>query len=106
YPMPSGQVITQEGNALFPKSMRQVWHALGVSNSSLYSFLANLVAGQHKYAGYLNTICLDNDRLPDLSAHAERIYRSIRQIDSFNELSHAFDPVLLVRAAEDGREWL
>ena len=105
YPMPCEQVITQEGNALFPLSPQQVWHGLAVGNSILYSILTNLVAGQHKYAGYLNTICLDNSRLPDLSDPAKEIYFRLRQIDSVNELSHAFDPASLVQAFADGHSW-
>ena len=66
YPLPAGQVITWEGQALFPLSMHSAWHSLALTNSSLYSRLTNLVAGQHKYAGYLNTICFDVSRLSDL----------------------------------------
>jgi len=94
YPMPAEQVITQEGNALFPISMEDAWQCVALANSSHYSTLTNLVAGQHKYAGYLNTICMDAERLPSLGAIAEEIYRRVRQIDSLNELSHAFIPPL------------
>ena len=98
YPMPAEQVITWEGQALFPETMQNVWHALALGNSTPYSMLANLVAGQHKYAGYLNTICMDISGLPDLSASGRRVYSLIREIDSVNELSHSFDPKALVHA--------
>jgi len=95
YPMPAGQVITWEGQALFPVKKAMVWHALGLTNSSLYSLISNLVAGQHKYSGYLNTICLDTSRLPNLSRLARVGYQSIRKIDELNEVSHAFLPTTL-----------
>ena len=105
YPMPSDQVITQEGNGIYPLSMRQVWQGLAVGNSALYSLLANLVSGQHKYAGYLNTICLATDQIPEIGIRAKRIYTMIRRIDELNELSHAFDPFSLVRAMNEGDKW-
>ena len=105
YPMPSEQIITQEGNGLFPLSMNQVWQGLAIGNSSLYSLLANLVAGQHKYAGYLNTICMAADQIPDLGNRAKRVHTMIRKLDELNELSHAFDPYLLVNAMNEGESW-
>jgi hypothetical protein len=105
YPMPSEQVITQEGNGLFPLSMKQVWQGLAIGNSTLYSLLANLVSGQHKYAGYLNTICMAAERMPELGNRAERVYLMIRKIDELNELSHAFDPYSLVKAMNEGESW-
>lgn len=105
YPMPAEQVITQEGNGLFPVVMSNVWHCLAIGNSTLYSYLANLVAGQHKYAGYLNTICMAADRIPQIGDHAERIYRKVRTIDEVNELSHSFSPRSLAQAMRDGTSW-
>ena len=105
YPMPSEQVITQEGNGLFPASMSRVWHALAIGNSTLYSYLANLVSGQHKYAGYLNTICMAAERIPELGNRAKRVYEMIRQVDELNELSHAFNPHSLVEAMEQVESW-
>jgi len=65
------QVITQEGNGLFPLTMEQVWQGLAIGNSTLYSLLANLVSGQRKYAGYLNTICMAAERMPELGNRAK-----------------------------------
>ena len=95
YPLPAEQVITWEGQALFPVSMLHSWQSLALTNSSLYSRLSNLVAGQHKYAGYLNTICFDTSQLKDMKEHAISGYQSIRKIDELNELSHAFTPFIL-----------
>lgn len=105
YPMPSEQVITQEGNGLFPLSMDLVWHGLAIANSTLYSLLTNLVSGQHKYAGYLNTICMATDGVSQLDYRAKRIYAMIRKIDELNELSHTFDPYALVEAMNEGESW-
>ena len=105
YPMPAEQVITQEGNGLFPLSMGQVWQGLAIGNSSLYSLLANLVAGQHKYAGYLNTICMAAEQIPQLGDRARCVYRMIRNIDGLNELSHAFDPKSLVQTISESKSW-
>lgn len=106
YPMPSEQVITQEGNGLYPVAGSNVWHCLAIGNSTLYSYLANLVAGQHKYAGYLNTICMAADRVPLLGDEAEHIYKSIRGIDELNELSHSFNPYSLATAISSGITWV
>lgn len=95
YPLPADQVITWEGQALFPTSMIHAWQSLALTNSSLYSRLSNLVAGQHKYAGYLNTICFDTSQLKDMKEHAVSGYQSVRKIDELNELSHTFSPFIL-----------
>ena len=89
YPLPGKQVITWEGQGLFPKPSNDKWHCLAFTNSALYSKLSNLVAGQHKYAGYLNTICFDVSKLPNLSTYAKDIYSKIRLIDELNEVSHS-----------------
>ena len=96
YPLPADQVITWEGQALFPSSMNHAWQALALTNSSLYSKLSNLVAGQHKYAGYLNTICFDISKLRDMKEYALHGYENVRKIDNLNELSHAFLQYILV----------
>ena len=105
YPMPSEQIITQEGNGLFPMAGSDVWHCLAIGNSTLYSYLANLVAGQHKYAGYLNTICMAADRIPQIGQLAKHVYDQIRKIDELNELSHAFAPSALAQAVSQGSAW-
>lgn len=99
YIMPSGQIFSWEGQALFPHRLGDLWQILALTNSEVYSRLANLVAGQHKYTGYLNTICLDVQDIPDLSSYARAVFDSIATIDRFNETSHEFigfgDPRLI-----------
>lgn len=90
YPFPPDQVITWEGQGIFPLKTEKYWHYLAIVNSHLFSFLSNIVAGQHKTAGYLNNICLDISKIQDLSEVSKQIYNNVYTIDTLNENSHAF----------------
>jgi hypothetical protein len=92
YVMPEGGAFSWEGQAGFVSGDKKtdLLQALGFTNSSTYIALANLVAGQHKYAGYLNMICCDTSRLPDVSMESEQIVRELMRLDVANELSLRF----------------
>lgn len=88
YIKPSGQVFSQEGQAIFPKADVSIWAALALSNSSIFSRHANYVAGQHKYHNYLNKVCLPSVAIPHESHVAMEIHQQLRAMDQANENTH------------------
>jgi hypothetical protein len=52
--LPGNQVFSNEGQAIFTNSENE--NILAFLNSSLVAYLLNSVAGQHKEAGYINTL--------------------------------------------------
>ena len=92
YVMPAGGAFSWEGQAGFScdDTTKSIFQILGFTNSGVFIGLANLIAGQHKYAGYLNTICCDVASLPDLSAQAETVVKKLVAWDQANEASSRF----------------
>jgi len=92
YPMPAGGAFSWEGQAGFADNgdSSTLYRALAFTNSSTFIALANLVAGQHKYAGYLNTICC---LLPEPFGEdqvARELVRKLLTLDTANETSPHF----------------
>jgi hypothetical protein len=91
YPMPEGQVFSNEGMAVFPNYFEDIYALMGFVNSSSCQTLMNLLAGQHKAHSYFNKICLlkpiRDQRVSQLS---RSILSSLRKADSINETSLIF----------------
>lgn len=108
YVMPAGGAFSWEGQAGFSPTddIQSLYQILGFTNSSTYIGLTNLVAGQHKYAGYLNTICCDTSKLSDVSQAVESIVKELISWDSANECSTRFLCVTSFSAFDIGIEFL
>jgi hypothetical protein len=53
--LPSDCIFTVEGLGFFTKD-QEVWNALDLLNSRLYSYLINTYCGQHKHVGYIKQL--------------------------------------------------
>ena len=91
------QVPSMEGHLILSLNRDNYWKHLGIINCSAYQEIANKLCGQHKYAGYINPISLDINKLPYPDG-IEPIVREIEKIDCENESSAIFvAPSLLIQ---------
>lgn len=103
YPMPAGQVFSNEGMAVFPLSSEHRWHLLGFINAAAVQYLMNSLAGQHKAHSYFNKIYL-----PDVSSLPADVARYAREITQhLLWLAHQHEPSVSFRrpsfASVEGR---
>ena len=91
YPMPEGQVFSNEGMAIFPNDFEDIYGLMAFVNSPSCQSLMNLLAGQHKAHSYFNKMCLRAPiRNQEISATGRLIVSQLSAIDSLNETSIAF----------------
>ena len=91
YPMPEGQVFSNEGMAVFPNVAEDRYALMAFMNSPTCQALMNLLAGQHKAHSYFNKMSLLS-RFQDgrASELAQTILTKLRSVDSINETSLSF----------------
>jgi hypothetical protein len=90
YIMQPQQIFSMEGQAIFPLGSNSCWQVLAVVNSSVFQDLVNRVAGQHKVHGYINSVHLLTENIPDCSAESMSIWKSLQELDSHNETACHF----------------
>lgn len=91
YPMPKGQVFSNEGMAVFPLQWGDVWELLGFINSPSCQSLMNLLAGQHKAHSYFNKMWLKSPiKNPQLARSARQVFDLLLLVDNMNETSMRF----------------
>jgi len=73
--LPSAQVFSNEGQAIFPNDRSDEYGLLAYLNASCVAYLLNTIAGQHKEAGYVGSIPAPPDSFifsPDVSRRIQR----------------------------------
>ncbi|KPV54278.1 hypothetical protein SE17_04770 [Kouleothrix aurantiaca] len=91
YPMPQGQIFSNEGMAVFPQQMRYVYQVMGFINSGSCQYLMNLLAGQHKAHSYFNKMALAMPITDEnVSKNSEIIVNNLQRIDRTSETSMLF----------------
>ncbi len=88
--MPAGQVFSVEGQAIFPLKWQDIWQCLSLINSSPFQVAVNAICGQHKYHGYINSVHVAIERLPDCGVKAQEAHKVLQSVDSANESSLLF----------------
>ncbi|MBD0266311.1 MAG: hypothetical protein ICV78_27410, partial [Tolypothrix sp. Co-bin9] len=92
YPMPAGQIFSNEGMAVFPKQLDKYWTTLSLINSSSIQTVMNRFAGQHKAHSYFNKIHLFTSSFPkELAENAKKIVSILYGLDRYVETSTYFE---------------
>ena len=92
FPMPDGQVFSNEGMAVFPLDFGQRWAVLAFINSSVIQDLMNLLCGQHKAHSYFNKIFLNQEGLDfnQAATSAKQLVTRLAEADQVSETSLYF----------------
>lgn len=67
--LPSDQLFSNEGHALFSDDVDDLWFSCAYFNSTLVSYVLNSIAGLHKESGYVGSIPV----LPDIDTNREEL---------------------------------
>lgn len=91
YPMPKGQIFSNEGMAIFPNQFNDIYSLLGFVNSPSCQTLINLLTGQHKAHSYFNKIALLTPiRDYSISKLAKFILSNLQKVEMISETSLNF----------------